>query len=204
MNSHRARYFANLSILIFFIFASIMISLHMLSPEFNPFVRTMSEYVTGQYGGLMVAAFMVLAVGVGTISLTFYHALDSHIYSRLIFLIFTQASIGFFIAGLFPTDLIDETPTLIGNIHILSSFMGILGIPIALTIILRRLKKAEIWDNYRQMASKIAIATLLWFLLWKPFLDNANMDGLGQRVFACLLLGWLLYTCFYIRKSGEW
>lgn len=203
MNLHQARYFANLSILTFFIFASIMISLHILSPEFDSLNRTMSEYVSGQYGGLMVTAFMVLAIGVATVTLALYNALDSSLRSRLIFFILAQASIGFFVAGLFPTDLIDEEVTLIGNIHIASSFMGILGIPIALVLILRKLKYVEKWQRYYQTAFAIGIATLIWFFIWKPFLDIANMDGLGQRVFACFLLAWLLYTCFYIRKLGE-
>jgi hypothetical protein len=103
MNNHGARYFANISILIFFIFASIMLTLHLLNPEFNPLVRTMSEYVVGRMGGLMIAAFMVLAIGVGTVSLALYNALGSTISSRLVFFVLAQASLGFFLAGVFPT-----------------------------------------------------------------------------------------------------
>src|SRR5215217_8527403 len=55
----------------------LLAALHVLSPEFDPSWRMVSEYATGDYGWVLALMFLSMAVGSGAL----FFAIRSHIWT---------------------------------------------------------------------------------------------------------------------------
>ncbi len=60
---------ARLSMAATLLFLVLLLALHIIEPEFAPSWRLVSEYATGNYGWIMVLAFLCLSIACGTLFL---------------------------------------------------------------------------------------------------------------------------------------
>jgi hypothetical protein len=123
----------------------LLASLHLLSPEFNPSWRMVSEYANGHYG--WVLSLMFAAWGVSTFALAV--ALWSEARTRPVkigLVVLTLAGIGEAMAA--PFDLNHQT------LHDLAGALGIVGLPIAAMLLSVPLSRTAAWAPARR--------TLLW------------------------------------------
>jgi hypothetical protein len=126
-------------------------SLHVLSPEFSPSWRVISEYALGQYA--WVLSLMFLSWGISTWALA--AAVWSEVHSRggrmgLWFLI--VAGLGEAMASVF--DVTHE----IG--HGIAGLLGVIGFPIAALLLSAALGREESWKPARRML--LWLANLNW------------------------------------------
>jgi hypothetical protein len=146
-------------------FVGLLASLHFIKPELDPSWRVISEYALGNYGWIMVIAFLSLAVS----CVSLFVAIRSQIRTLggkigLAFLLIAAA--GLIIATIFTTDPItanrDELTTH-GNLHGLGAALGT-GFPIAAALIGWSLVRNQAWSPARR--------SLLWAasLAWMGFL----------------------------------
>jgi Protein of unknown function (DUF998) len=146
-------------------FVGLLASLHFIKPELDPSWRVISEYALGNYGWIMVIAFLSLAVS----CVSLFVAIRSQIRTLggkigLAFLLIAAA--GLIIAAIFTTDPItasrDELTTH-GNLHGLGAALGT-GFPIAAALIGWSLARNQAWSPARR--------SLLWAagLAWMGFL----------------------------------
>jgi hypothetical protein len=111
-------------------------SLHVLSPEFNPSWRMVSEYANGHYG--WVLSVMFVTWGASTLSLVV--ALRSEARTTPIkigLVVLTMAGIGEAMAA--PFDINHDT------LHGLAGVLGIGGLPIAAMLISVSLSRTASW-----------------------------------------------------------
>ena len=149
-------------------FLLLLAALHFIKPELDPSWRVISEYALGDYGWIMVIAFLSLAVS----CVSLFVAIRSQILTLggkigLAFLLIAAA--GLIIAAIFTTDPItasrDELTTH-GNLHGLGAALGA-GFPIAATLIGWSLARNQAWSPARR--------SLLW---------AAGLSWIGFLVFA--------------------
>jgi hypothetical protein len=115
-------------------------SLHILSPEFDPSWRMVSEYANGDYGSVLSAMFMAWAVS----SWALAYALRSQV---------SKAGLGFLIAaGL--GEAMAAFFDINHSLHGLSALIGIGSLPVAALIISRQPGKVQPWSDSKR--------TLLW------------------------------------------
>jgi hypothetical protein len=156
---------ARLSIAAATTFLVLLTALHLIKPGFDPSWRVISEYALGDYGWIMVIAFLSLAVS----CVSLFGAIRSQILTLggkigLVFLLIAAA--GLIIAAIFTTDPItasrDELTTH-GNLHGLGAALGT-GFPIAAALIGWSLARNQAWSPARR--------SLLWAagLAWMGFL----------------------------------
>ncbi len=122
----------------------VLFSLHILSPEFGPSWRMVSEYALGKYGFVLSLMFFLWGIS----SWALFFAIRSHISTRvgkigLIFLIL--AGVGEFMGGMFDIK---------NNLHGLAALIGIPSLPIAAMLISKNLGQMKVWAGSRK--------TLLW------------------------------------------
>lgn len=127
-----------------------LICLHILSPEFDPAWRMVSEYANGNYG--WVLSLMFASWGISSWALAY--GLRSQVNTTggrvgLIFLIL--AGIGEFMASIFDIN---------HGLHEAASFLGIPGLAIAAMLISKSLVKDDIWA--RSKKSLLWTANLTW------------------------------------------
>ena len=112
-------------------------ALHLLSPEFSPSWRMVSEYAFGKYG--LVLSLMFLAWGLSSLALTW--ALWSQVQTkagRVGLWLLVVAALGEAIASVF--DVTHE----IG--HSIAGVLGVLGLPIAAMLVSASLDHAPTWS----------------------------------------------------------
>lgn len=106
------------------VFLVLFAMLHVIEPEFDPSWRFISEYELGQFGWIMVIAFLALAVS----SVGLFMAIQSQIrtiggYIGLAFL--ALSAIGFLMAAIFTTDPITiGKATEHGSLHSTGAALG--------------------------------------------------------------------------------
>src|SRR5690348_10039397 len=95
-----ARFFSLLGIAVF---AALVALLHILESSYAPTTSTVSEYVLGQYGWVMTAAFFALVFGSAILTQTLQ---SRHILNRVSLVGLWFWTLGTAIAGTVPTDLV--------------------------------------------------------------------------------------------------
>ena len=133
----------------------LLVSLHVLSPEFDPSWRMVSEYANGQYG--WVLSLMFIAWAVSSWALVF--AIWSQVRTTagkigLVFLII--AGIGEAMASVFDIN---------HPLHDLASAFGILGLPIAALLISVSLGRTQAWSAAKKALLRTANLTWISVLL---------------------------------------
>jgi hypothetical protein len=121
-----------------------LIALHILSPEFAPSWRMVSEYALGDYGWVLSLMFVAWALGSwGLVFATWSQVKTVAGKIGLFFLIAT--GVGEAMASVFDI----QHP-----LHELAAFIGILSLPVAAMLISVSLSRIEEWSTVRK--------TLLW------------------------------------------
>ena len=133
----------------------LLVSLHILSPEFDPSWRMVSEYANGQYS--RVLSLMFIAWAVSSWALVF--AIWSQVRATagkigLVFLI--VAGIGEAMASVFDIN---------HPLHDLASAFGILGLPIAALLISVSLGRTQAWSPAKKALLRTANLTWISVLL---------------------------------------
>ncbi len=181
---------ARLSLAAAVTFLVLLTALHFIKPEFDPSWRVISEYALGDYGWIMVLAFLSLAVS--CVSLFVAIRSQTRTTGGKIGLAFLLVSaVGLIIAAIFTTDPItasqDELTTH-GNLHGLGAALGT-GFPIAATLIGRSLARNQAWSSARPALLWTAVLAWIGFLafaLSMAVMLPQNEGELGPDV----LIGW--------------
>ncbi len=173
------------------LFLVLFLVLHFIEPEFAPSWRMVSEYATGNYGWVMMLAFLCLSIS----CVTLFIAIRSSLGTRggkigLGFLLAT--AVGLVAAACFPTDPITAPPssgTIHGMLHGVASIIGIPGLPIAAMLISFSLALNPAWSQAKR--SVVLAAHFTWISLVLTILTVAIMlplaGGFGPHVW----VGWL-------------
>jgi hypothetical protein len=148
-------------------FLVLLTALHFIKPGFDPSWRVISEYALGDYGWIMVIAFLSLAVS----CVSLFVAIRSQIRTLggkigLAFLLIAAA--GLIIVTIFTTDPItagrDELTTH-GTLHGLGAALGT-AFPIAATLIGWSLARNRAWSPARQSLLWAAGSVWIGFLVF--------------------------------------
>jgi hypothetical protein len=170
-------------------FLVLLAALHFIKPEFDPSWRVISEYAIGDYGWIMVLAFLSLALS----CVSLFVAIQSQtrtIGGKIGLAFLLVAAAGLIIAAIFTTDPItasrDELTTH-GNLHGLGAALGT-GFPIAATLIGLSLARNEAWSPARRSLLWAAGLTWIGFLVFA--LSMAIMFPDDGTFGPDVLIGW--------------
>lgn len=152
----------------------LLASLHVLSPEFDPSWRVVSEYANGRYGWLL--SLMFAAWGLSSWALLVALSAEARTIPFKIGLVcLALAGLGQAMAAVF--DINHDT------LHGLAGALGILGLPIAAMLISVSLARAEPWSVAR-----------------RPLLWTANLTWVSMVALAATLV---LLMATFIQVSGS-
>jgi hypothetical protein len=148
-------------------------ALHLLSPEFDPSWRMVSEYALGNYGWVLSLMFIAWAVS----SWALVYAVWSHVRTRA-----GKIGLGFLVAagvGEAMASVFDISHPL----HGVAGMIGILSLPVAAMLISVSLSRAEAWS--------VARKALLW---------TANLTWISVVLMAA---SFILLIVTYTQAGGE-
>ncbi len=170
--------------------------LHLLSPEFSPIKRAMSDYAHSRYGWLMRIAFAGLGTSLFMLAEAFRRiALSTPQFSGGILL--AVAGTATLIAGLFP---IDNTPdgrfnTTKGAVHAAAGFLlspMLVGAMLCLSAPWNRTGDTSLLQVLALGFAAMNTAAFVTLLVANSI--RLPIGGLGQRIFMSLVCVWLLLT----------
>ncbi|MFQ5930779.1 MAG: DUF998 domain-containing protein [Nitrospiraceae bacterium] len=180
--------------------------LHILRPDMDPLVRTMSEYMCGPYGWLMTTTFFALAVALGALSLGLSRTLTRTRGSRIGILLVYVAALGLVVAGVFPGLIGPPQPPACdlaaveawiqqaGPMHDISAMIVFLSLAIALPLLSQRFSRDEWWRSIGSISRGVAGLYVITFvgLLIVVGVGGTDFLGLGQRLVVGTQLAWFL------------
>jgi hypothetical protein len=174
------------------------IFLNVVRTDYNPLERFMSEYIYGPYGALMTSTFYVMALASAALLLGFYRAVAPVGRSWLGLVLLAVFSLGFLVAGIFPTDQRGGPFTLSGALH------GIGGNLVFPNILIASLVLADSWRHDRRWAAITRPALFLGIVVVTAFVFTMfcppELNGLGQRWFLAGVFGWQILAAWRLQR----
>jgi hypothetical protein len=132
-------------------FALLLAALHFIKPELDPSWHFISEYAIGEYGWIMVLAFLSLALAYASLLVAIRSQLRT-IAGRIGLALLLLSALGLTIAAIFTTDPItvsENAVTTEGTLHNLGGTLG-LAMPFAAVLIGWRLARNPAWSSARR------------------------------------------------------
>ncbi len=182
-----------------------IVVLHVLRPDLDPYNRAISEYVNGPYGDLMTITFFSQSLGSLALAAIVIRVGLKQRRARIGSVLFIVAAMGGAVAGMFPTDPASPYPqTSTGAIHAVAGLIRFLSLSLALPLLSSALRTNPYWRRVGKALTFLATLFVITFLASIFVLANLNLFGLGQRVFIAMLLVWMSMAAYpMIRASGR-
>jgi Protein of unknown function (DUF998) len=132
-------------------FVVLLAALHFIKPELDPSWHFISEYAIGEYGWIMVLAFLSLAIGYVSLFVSLLSQLQT-IAGRIGLALLLVSALGLTIAAIFTTDPItvsENAVTTEGTLHNLGGTLGI-AMPFAAALIGWKLARNPAWSSAKR------------------------------------------------------
>jgi hypothetical protein len=132
-------------------FVVLLAALHFIKPELDPSWHFISEYAIGDYGWIMVVAFLSLALSYVSLSLAIRSQLRT-IAGRIGLALLLVSALGLTIGAIFTTDPItvsEDAVTTEGNLHNLGGTLGI-AMPFAAALVGWKLARNPAWSSAKR------------------------------------------------------
>ena len=171
-------------------FVVLLAALHFIKPELDPSWHFVSEYAIGEYGWIMVLAFLSLALGYVCLFLALRSQLQT-IAGRIGLTLLLVSALGLSIAAIFTTDPItvsENAVTTEGTLHNLGGTLGI-AMPFAAVLIGWKLARNPAWSSARRpllWATALSLVAFLVSFVSLGVMVSCNGGEFGPDV----LVGW--------------
>jgi Protein of unknown function (DUF998) len=132
-------------------FVVLLAALHFIKPELDPSWHFISEYAIGEYGWIMVLAFLSLALSYVSLFVAIRSQLHT-IAGRIGLALLLVSALGLIIAAIFTTDPITvskEAVTTEGTLHNLGGTLG-MAMPFAAGLIGWKLARNPAWSSAKR------------------------------------------------------
>ena len=184
-------------------FAVIVVALHVLEPDFDPMNRFVSEYVLGDWGLLMNAAFFALGTALLALGLGLGRVLAPSRRVRVIRSLYLISGTTTFISGVFNSnELVDGEVvemTTAGAIHDVAGFVGFFCM-IAATFMLRKaFLNTPGWEHRANWARVAAVGNVAGLV---GTAAPTDWFGLAQRGFLVLIVTWTIIQANWLRNTA--
>jgi Protein of unknown function (DUF998) len=131
----------------------LLAGLHVLSPEFDPSWRVVSEYANGRYGWVLSVMFVFWALSSWALAVSLWSQLNG-IGGKIALGFLIAAGVGEAMASVFDIN---------HPLHGLAGMIGVLSLPAAAMLISLRLGRTQAWSGARNVL--LVLANLTWVSL---------------------------------------
>jgi Protein of unknown function (DUF998) len=171
-------------------FVVLLAALHFIKPELDPSWHFISEYAIGDYGWMMVLAFLSLALGYVALFVAIRAQLRT-IGGYIGLAMLLVSALGLTIAAIFTTDPItvsEDAVTTEGALHNLGGTLGI-AMPLAAALVGWNLARTPAWSSAKRLlllATGLALVAFLISFISLGVMVTQSGGEFGSEV----LVGW--------------
>jgi hypothetical protein len=183
-------------------FVLLLVALHFIKPGLDPSWHFISEYAIGDYGWIMVLAFLSLAIGYVSLFVALLSQLLT-LAGRIGLALLLVSALGLIIAAIFTTDPItvsEDAVTTEGTLHNLGGTLGI-AMPFAAALIGWSLAPNPAWSSAKRSllwATGLALVALVVSFFSLGVMVSQSGGEFGPDV----LVGWP--NRFEVVAYGVW
>lgn len=160
----------------------------------------LSHYLTGPYGDGVVAVYLGLSVALAAIGFGFRRTLRGPARSAAPLLLFVVAAFALAATALSEKAKAGDASGLWGLVHLLAAQTTFLCVTVAMLLQSWRLRGDPLWRKHS--APALALAALAFAALWIHVLVRGLPRGAGQKVVIVLILSWLAWAAFRLRRTS--
>ena len=171
-------------------FVVLLAALHFIKPELDPSWHFISEYAIGDYGWIMVFAFLSLALSYVSLFVAIRSQLRT-IVGRIGLVLLLVSALGLTIAAIFTTDPIsvsEDAVTTEGTLHNLGGTLGI-AMPFAAGLIGWKLARSPAWSSAKRSLLWATGLVLVAFVV-SFFSLGVMVSQSGGKFGPDVLVGW--------------
>lgn len=200
-------------------FVVIIITMHILRPDYNPRSRYISEYAVGKYGQIAASSFVIYGLVILGIYLCLQSILPVKSKSNIGLTLMAIWGVAVVITGFFNVDLKDSKMSLHGTVHSIASDIGLASSAIGLLCLSFEFSLNEYTSSIAFLTQMFAIvASVLVVLLFLGLLGDIllkynrmhnipsillllhNQTGLTERLLVGISVVWLVIIINFITK----
>ena len=190
--------------IVFFAYAAVvLVSLHVLRPDYSPVNHMISDYGVGRFAWFMQSFFVGVSAGSAMLALGLARHGPRTAAARIAVVLLAVASVGLLVSAMFPTDLPGGPSTEPGRVHTVSFLVNIVSLVLAAALLTASFGADDRWRPYRRssfaMLCLIASAFALQFLT----LHKGAPYGLANRFFVFALFVWMMATASRMRNLAK-
>ena len=177
--------------------ASVVLMMHVLEPEFSPIRAPMSAYVLGAYGAWMTTTYPALSVALLSVGLGLATTLPRTPQTRTAFVVFLVAAAGALVAGLFPMDFPGPPQTASGRLHALG---GALTFPtwVVGAFLFSLSARRHRWRGGSGSLLALSVGSIGMLIVSILSLRVLGFAGCAQRLLVALLFVWMIVVARYL------
>ncbi len=199
----KAAIFATVALSLFSYFSLVLLTLHVVRPDYTPIDHMISDYAIGRAGWLMTTAFVALGFGCLSLSLGLWRTGPKKVSATIGRLFLIVAFLGLMVTATFPTDLETAKDTLHGIIHTVSFLVNIVSISIAALTLSLSFGADPRWKSARLPSLLIVVALVVVFVAQYLTLHRGAPYGYTNRVFVLVVMGWLFFVALKLRTVSR-
>jgi len=184
--------------------AATLLVMHAIQPDLNPATHYVSEYAHGDLGWLVMAGYVVAAVGALAIA---WSALSTLSGRWAVASAACLALVGLVATGLTRIDVAQADGTVVstasGMAHELAGYVMFLGLIPGAFILSGAFRRDPLLVRATFAARLFAWGLVITFVLAIMVFQRLELVGVGQRVFLVTWLSWLVFVALELRMAGR-
>lgn len=183
--------------------STVVLTMHILEPEFSAIKTPMSAYVLGAYGPWMTTTYFVwcaalLGVGVGLV-----RTLPGSRLSRIAFCFLLISAAAVFLAGLFPMDFPGPPRTSSGRLHAAGGLFAFPTMSLGFFLFSLSFRRDRYWRKVSLTALALSSGILAVFVLALLSLLVLGFAGYAQRLLFALLCPWMIVVGLHLTRFSH-
>jgi len=181
--------------------SSVVLTMHVLEPEFSPIRAPMSAYVLGAYGAWMTTTYVALCVALLGVGFGLARMLPPTRLSRTAFSVFLIAAAAALVAGLFPMDFPPPPRTSSGRLHALAGLISFPTMVLGAVLFSLSFRRDRYWKRVSVPLLALSGGSVGVFALAMLSLLVLGFAGYAQRVLIALIFAWMIMVGLYLFRS---
>ena len=182
---------------------AVILTMHVLEPEFNPIKVPMSAYVLGQYGGWMTTSFFALSAALLAAGCGLAVTLPRTVLKWTAFFLFIVAAGWVLVAGIFPVNSPAAPRASSGRWHGLAGLFAFPAMALGPFLFSLNFRWDEHWRRVSALSLTLSSGVLTVYLLARFSQLAVGFSGCVQRLFFALLIPWMLLVGLQLIRVGR-
>lgn len=183
--------------------SAVVLTMHVLEPEFSTIRAPMSAYVLGAYGPWMTTTYFALCAALLGVGHGLVRTLPPTRLTRIAFSVFLISASSVLLAGLFPMDFPGPPRTSSGRLHATGGLFAFPTMALGAFLFSLSFRRDVYWRRVSVPSLALSTGIIGVFILAVLSLFILGFAGYAQRVLFALLCPWMIVVGLHLTRFSR-